>query len=61
MYTVKTEFLNMKRGTIMTDIILTFKAFIEQIVKFFQDLVAKIRAMNDNGGKLPEDGSNPVA
>lgn len=47
----------------MTDIIATFRAFIEKIVKFFQDLVAKIREMNDNGGKLPTDPSetDPVA
>ena len=57
---VKTEFLNMKRGTIMTDIIATFRAFIEKIVKFFQDLVAKIREMNDNGWKDPDE-TDPVA
>ncbi len=33
----------------MADIITSFKAFIEKIVKFFQDLVAQIRDMNDKG------------
>lgn len=46
----------------MTDIIATFRAFIEKIVKFFQDLVAKIRDLNDNGWttKASEE-ENPVA
>lgn len=43
----------------MADIILSFKAFIEKIVKFFQDLVAQIRAMND--GKNPAETEGPVA
>lgn len=45
----------------MADIITTFKAFIEKIVKFFQDLVAKIREFNDNGGKLPTESESVVA
>lgn len=45
----------------MNDIIATFRAFIEKIVAFFQDLVKKIREFNDNGGKLPEEGTDPVA
>ncbi|MGN1194152.1 MAG: hypothetical protein ACI4SB_01565 [Acutalibacteraceae bacterium] len=45
----------------MADIISTFRAFIEKIVKFFQDLVAKIREFNDNGGKLPEETEGSVA
>lgn len=44
----------------MNDIIATFRAFIEKIVVFFQDLVAKIRALNDNGWKDPEE-TDPVA
>ena len=44
----------------MTDIIATFRAFIEKIVKFFQDLVAKIREMNDKGWTDPSE-TDPVA
>lgn len=44
----------------MADFIVSFKAFIEKIVKMIQDFVQKIRDMNDNGGKLPE-GTDPVA
>lgn len=44
----------------MTDIIVSFKAFIEKIVKFFQDLVAKIREMNDKGWPT-ESETDPVA
>lgn len=45
----------------MADIIVAFRSFIEQIVKFFQDLVKKIREINDNGGKLPEETEAVVA
>lgn len=44
----------------MVDIIVSFKAFIEKIVKFFQDLVAKIREMNDKGWTDPSE-TDPVA
>ena len=44
----------------MTDIIVSFKAFIEKIVKFFQDLVAKIREMNDKNWPT-ESETDPVA
>ena len=39
----------------MTDIILSFKAFIEKIVKMIQDFVQKIRDMND--GKSETEGN----
>lgn len=45
----------------MTDIIATFRAFIEKIVKFFQDLVAKIRDMNDKGWSTDPSETDPVA
>ena len=45
----------------MTDIIATFRAFIEKIVKFFQDLVAKIREMNDKGCPTDPSETDPVA
>ena len=45
----------------MTDIIVSFKAFIEKIVKFFQDLVAKIRDMNDKGWPVEPAETDPVA
>lgn len=45
----------------MTDIIATFRAFIEKIVKFFQDLVAKIREMNDKGWPTDPSETDPVA
>lgn len=45
----------------MTDIVVTFKAFIEKIVKFFQDLVAKIREMNDKGWPTGPSETDPVA
>lgn len=44
----------------MVDIIASFRAFIEKIVKFFQDLVAKIREMNDKGWTDPSE-TDPVA
>ena len=44
----------------MTDIIVSFKAFIEKIVKMIQDFVAKIREMNDKGWQDP-DATDPVA
>ena len=44
----------------MTDIIVSFKAFIEKIVKFLQDLVAQIRAMNDKNWPT-ESETDPVA
>lgn len=45
----------------MADIISTFRAFIEKIVKFFQDLVKKIRELNDNGWQDPSETEGPVA
>ena len=44
----------------MADFILSFKAFIEKIVKMIQDFVAKIREMNDKGWQDP-DATDPVA
>ncbi|MGN1442240.1 MAG: hypothetical protein ACI4XE_00220 [Acutalibacteraceae bacterium] len=44
----------------MADIITSFKAFIEKIVKFFQDLVAQIRKNNDEGWPS-KDETDPVA
>ena len=43
----------------MVDFIVSFKAFIEKIVKMIQDFVQKIRDMND--GKTPEETEGSVA
>lgn len=43
----------------MADFIVTFKAFIEKIVKMFQDFVQTIRDMNDDKG--PTKGNDSVA